>query len=616
MTLKEKEAGINTESLKKTSENREELRQNPIDPTSGSCFVTRPILEAFLQGGSDMMIMKFHKLIQSRLLWLLFLGVLIMTFVGWGVAVNLGGDPAMERLEQPVGIVDGKEITFLKFDITRRLLANKMQQNIPDEILEEMAFTHLAMVAHAGKMGIDIPEEFARQQFALIFANESGEIDQAALENFRAGLRGSFMTENDYIRFIQEELMIQTLQNAFAASILIPEFDVDRWAGTQTDSYSIQFAPITNNVLEEDVVVSDEQLQSFFEENRERFRLPEERAARFIKVETEDFADQVEEVTESDVLDMYMSNPELYVRSVEKEAEEEGEEPTTVQETIPLDEVREQIKTEIRQERARKAAEEVAMSYAVRMTPRRGRSGMPMETFAESENLEMKTTGPFAQWGSPENLEDSFAFKQAVFDLDLSDIGKLGGPVEVGNDFVVVELVEIIPPRLPELEEVKERAVDSAQAFYTRKAIEARAEVIVENIRSGLDAGKSFEDLVKENNLNIVSPPSFELQSFNPNQSMLSAEMVQEVTSAEVGDVVGPTSSRFGIFVSYLAGRTPNPESAAELSPQIRQMLSQQLYFPEVFERFRKMEIEPLIEKMEEESGALDEDMTESEDAA
>jgi len=563
-----------------------------------------------------MMIMKFHKLIQSRLLWLVFLGVLIMSFVGWGVASNTGTDPAIARLERTVVKIDGKDVSFLKFDTTRRLLANQAGQKISDEMLEEMANTHLAMVAYAENIGIQVPEEFASQQFASIFANEEGGVDEDLLENFRTSLRGSYITEADYIRFIQEELISQQLQRTLASSVLVSGFEVDRWAGTQTDSFTVQFAAITAEILESEIIVTDQQLQSFFEENINRFRLPEQRVANFIVIKAVDFMDAVGDIPESEILDAYMASPELYVRSVEQEATEEGGEPTTLQESIPLDEVRDQISTNLKLEKARKNAGATALTHAVKVTPRRGRTGMPLVALAESEGLELQTTGAFSQWETIENLPEGSAVKEAIFKLELNDLGKRAGPIEAGDDFVVVELTEIIIPRLPELDEVKDRVQGSAEAFYTREAVAAKAADVVESIRTTISAEKSFEDLLTENGLSVVSPPPFDLRSLNPNRPVLPPELIQEISSAQTGDVVGPTSSRFGgLFVSYLASRAPNLEAAAELTPQVRQMLAQQLYLPEVFERFRELRILPLIEKIETEAVEVDEE-TDVEEAA
>lgn len=549
-----------------------------------------------------MMIMRFHKLIQSKLLWLIFLGILITTFVGWGVTNKAGSNPQAERLNRTVAKVDGHDISFLRLDATRRLIANQSRQQIPEEQLTDMALNHLAMVSYAEKAGLGVPEELARQQFASMFVGEDGTIDETALDNFRQGIRGSYLTETDYIRFIQEGIILQNLQRMLASYILVPEFDVDLWASSQTDSYTVQFAALGPDILEEDVEVSEEQLNTFFEENRARFQLPEKRIVRFLAISQDDFMDQVGEISNSEALDTYMESPELYVRSVTQPAEEEGGEETTVQEAIPFDEVKEQITTTLLTEKARKLAEETAMSYAVRMTPRRGRPGKDLESLAEEAGVEVQTTEAFSMRDPIAGIPDAAAFKETAFKLDESELGKRGGPVEAGETFVVMELVEVIPPRLADLDDVKENVEASAQAYYTREAVKDKAADVVESIRSDVEAGTSFEEALTTFNLNPVSPPAFELRNMDPNRPTLPPELLQEVTSAEVGDVLGPTDSRFGIsFVSSLLSRTPNPEEAAELTPDVRNMLSSQLHFPEIYARFNELKIEPLIKKVESE---------------
>lgn len=546
------------------------------------------------------MIMRFHKLIQSKLLWLFFLGILITTFVGWGVASNAGDNQNLSRLKQPVATVAGEEISFLQFDVTRRLLANQSRQDIPEDQLEDLTLTHLAMVAYAESIGIDVPESFARQRFAMMFADENGTIDETARENFRQGLRGSHITESDYIRFVQEDMIIQNLQRMLASYILVPGFDVERWASSQTDSYTVQYAVMTPDLLTEEIEVSNEQLQTYFNENQARFTLPEERIARYVLIKTDALQDQIDPTTEAEALSYYQSRPELYVKTVTVPATEEGAEDVTRQEPIPFEEVKTEILETLRFEKAAKLAEDTAMGYAVQMTSRRGRAGKSLDSIAQAAGLEVQTTEAFSAWAPLKSLEDAAAFKQAVFKMDMTDYGRVGGPVAVGEDFTVMELVEIIAPRLPELSEVEERVRGAAQMALSREALKVKAEEVVAEIRQKVDAENSFEALAKTYDLNVVSPPPIEMRNLNPNRPMLPAELLQEIGAAKAGDIVGPVDTRFGaLFVGYLAERSPNPEAAAEITPQVRNMLSSQLYFPELFNRFRELEIEPLIQKVE-----------------
>ncbi|MEX2607398.1 MAG: SurA N-terminal domain-containing protein [Kiritimatiellia bacterium] len=549
-----------------------------------------------------MMIMRFHKLIQSRLLWLVFLGVLVFSFVGWGVATS-GNDQMTARLDQSVGKVAGKDVTFLRFDTTRRMLANQAGQQITADALDDMTFTHLAMVAYTEKMGIEIPESFAKQQFAQLFLTESGELDEESLANFRQSLRGGRITENDYIRFIREELLLRELQRSLASSVLLPGFDVDRWAGSQTDSFTLEYAAIGPDVLDGDIEVTDGQVEAFFAENRERFQLPEERSIRFLSVDIASFSDQVLPITKEQALAHYQSEPETYVRSVEQPAESEEEETVTVQEPVPFEDVKADIQKSLHEVKVRNLAEETAMSYAVKLIPRRGRSGMSMEDLAETESLTLQSAGPFSRWAPVPDLPEASALKEEVFKLELEAPGNLGGPIEAGDAFIVLELVEIIPPRLPELDEVRDRVKNAAIQHHTRLAISEKADDIGEAVRAAMTGETSFTEAAKPLGLNVVTPPAFELRNLNPNRPMIPPELVEKASSTLPGDVIGPVETRFGGWmIGYLADRTPNPEQAAELTPQLKQMLQSQLHFPEIFARFRELKIQPLIQKREPET--------------
>ncbi|WFB35733.1 peptidyl-prolyl cis-trans isomerase [Kiritimatiellota bacterium B12222] len=544
-----------------------------------------------------MMIMRFHKLIQSRLLWLLFLGILIMTFVGWGVASSIGGDPALARLEQPVVIIDGKDVTFIKYDTTRRLLMQEYQQQMTEAQLEELTFNHLAMVAYAEKNGVDVPIEFAREQYKANFQTE------AQLEEFRKSMRNSHMGEADYIRFIQEQLMIQSLQRMLASNVIVPAFDVERWAGTETDTYTIQYTTVTPQVLTDEVVVTDEIAESFFNENKERFMLPEERKIRYLTVSSENYTDLIKDLDDTDALAYYNSRPELYVRSVKQPASEAGAPETTLQEPIPFTEVKEQILENLKMEQAKQLAEDTAMSYAVRMTPRRGKPGQSLDEIASEAGLEVKESPAFSLYGPLADFENPMAIKQAAFKLDMSEYGKLGGPVTSGDNFIVIELSEIIAPRLPEFSEVRNQVNTGANMMLTIEALALKAEEIAAEIKADVKAGGDFETLVKKYDLSVISPAPYEMRNVDPRNPRIPLQLIQQISGVQTGDVVGPIETNFGTpVIGYLKARSPQPEQAAELTPQVRQMLSSRIYYPEVFASFLEKEIEPMIQTIEPEN--------------
>jgi len=546
-----------------------------------------------------MLIMRFHKLIQSKLVWILFISIIVISFVALQVASDSAPDPAAARLERPVARIDGQDVSFLELDVTRRLISMQSRQRMNPELLEEVALNHLAMVRYAESLGMTVEEDFAARQFALNFTNEEGQIDEEALNRFRQNIRGTQLSESDYIEFIRQQIIVDQLRRVLSGAVLVPEFDVERWAGLQTDEFVVEYAPLGPEILTDPVEVTEEQISDYFQENAEQFTLPEERVVRYIEVSAESMRDTIEAPTPEEAEAVYTSQPENYTKTVEVPAEEDGAEPTT--ETVPLsfEEVQEDILSELTQERALEAAETTAMNLAIRMTPRRGRSAEGFEAVAQDAGLEITTTEPFSRRTPLTGPANSPAFKQEASTLDMSEFGQRAGPVQVGDRFVIMELVEIIPPRVPELDEVKERVKQVVTNQERQEALAAQAEVVIEQLREATESGTPFAEAAKEKDLNVLTSDPVSLMTLDPRRSMIPNALIRELPAHEPGDVIGPVQSRFGgFFVASIQTRTPQPVAREEAVPEVRQMLAGQIQFQGMFNRFQEEIIQPMIEKL------------------
>jgi hypothetical protein len=541
--------------------------------------------------------MRFHKLIQSKVVWIIFLSIIVVSFVALQVASDSTPDPAAARLKQPVARINGKEVSFLELDITRRLIGLQTRNRMNPEMLDDLALNHLAMVEYAQSLGISVETEFAASQFALNFTNEEGELDESALNRFRQNIRGTQISEPDYIEFIRQQIVVDQLRNVLAGSILVPEFEVDRWASLQTDEFVLAYSPLGPEILTGEIEVSDEEVEAFFEENSERFMLPEERIVRYITVTTDSFADQIDPPTQEEAREAYLSEPEAYLRTVESQ-DEDGTESTQT-EPIPFEEVRDQILAELTAERALEAAESAAMSLAIRMTPRRGRSAEAFDAVAEDAGLEITTTEPFSQRTPLEGAANTRPFKQAAFELDFSEFGQRAGPVQVGEEFVIMELVEVLPPRIPSLEEVAERVTQAAIQQKRREALTTQVDVVAENIRKAVNEGRSFEEAAREQELNVLTSDPVSLMTLDPRTSMIPNALIRELPAHQAGDVIGPVQSQFGgFFLASVLERSPRPEAKEEARAETRQMLTSQVHFQGMFNRFQEEVIQPMIEML------------------
>ena len=107
-----------------------------------------------------MMITKFHKLIQNKLLWIAFLIVVVFSFVIWGTAMPNASEMAAAN---DAGTLDGESVPYPEYQKARfntylaLVLMTGRAINITPELEEElhtMAWQRLVSLREANKLGL------------------------------------------------------------------------------------------------------------------------------------------------------------------------------------------------------------------------------------------------------------------------------------------------------------------------------------------------------------------------------------------------------------------------------------------------------------------------------
>ncbi len=128
-----------------------------------------------------MLITKFHRLIQSKILWLLFLVIIVFSFVIWGTQMPTTED----RAANDAGKLNGEAIAFDQFQEARFhtylsvVLMSGRQINITpevDEQLTDMAWQRIASLQEAEKLGLTTSdEEVIKAIQSLEFLQSNGQ---------------------------------------------------------------------------------------------------------------------------------------------------------------------------------------------------------------------------------------------------------------------------------------------------------------------------------------------------------------------------------------------------------------------------------------------------------
>ncbi|MCH8526739.1 MAG: peptidylprolyl isomerase [Kiritimatiellae bacterium] len=542
--------------------------------------------------------MRFHKLIQSRLMWLTFLGVVVISFVFMDFASS-GGDAGVSRqLRQPVAHINGEPLRFLEFDIARRQIEQSLNQPVDREQLDELVFSRFARLAKAKQLGIRVPRAVAENDLRQSIAQGAAE-DPEFMERFRTYLRSQNMTESQLIDYTREELILEELQKILSAFAMIAPFDAERWAAMQTDEFALAVLEITGDALPEPEAADEDTLRAYFDENTADFEIPELRRIRFLTLNLSDFERGGDALTEAQAREQYEANPSRFDRQTPVMTEEGGFE--LKREPREFEEVKDEIIANHKSQQARRRANDEAMGLSVRLTPRRGRPAPEMADVANDLGLSVTESDFFDRNGTLPNLPGSSALVRAAFELDLTPVGRTSQPVPGREKVFIVQLIEIEEPRIPDFDEVREEVAQQWTQEQGHQKLLDFAASVRETLQAGLDAGQSIAEAARDlEGVELTDPPPFQRMNLNPNMPSVPFALAETLIGHTTGDLIGPVEdTRFGgVYLGYVLSREPREEDAADMMPGLENELAIHLQFQGIAEAFEESVLQPMIRRV------------------
>jgi hypothetical protein len=318
----------------------------------------------------------------------------------------------------------------------------------------------------------------------------------------------------------------------------------------------------------------------------------------YVRFHPQAFLSEIKPVTEEDALLRYEQSPESYVREVAAPDAEGAETSATQTEQIPFEEAKAGIISTIQNERAKKKAQNAATDFAIQLMPSRRTAAKEINAFAAELNLTVQSVGPFSFGDMVPGVQNPFTFAREVFKLGTDELERVSNPIEMGGDIVVLFLKEIVPARIPEMEEVTDQVTNRVTVQKTQEAVEALAEELTTQVQDAVASGTSFADAVTALSLTPEVPFSFQNKDFNQRMPTFPPVLARDIGTRQVGDVYGPVTGRAGdVMIGYVTARIPKPADTAEILTTVKDQIASRVQFPAFAQRFDEQVIEPRIVK-------------------
>ena len=531
-----------------------------------------------------MMISKFHKLIQSRLLWGTFLVVIVFSFVIWGMVWPSDLDQAEQA--NAAGSLDGAPVShgefraaYLNTYLARALTLGREIQSTPesDAILRQLSWQRLATLREANQMGIAATDDEVRGAIRANFAETNGVFDPARYQAFLQNLiRPLGFSTAQFEQYLREEIQIQKMASLIGRQAQVTPLEIRRTFDTLLDTFAVEYVFVGPADVEQDVKVADADVRGLFDEDPAAFTIPEQREISYAAFPVADYLDETLEISDEDVQDYYELRIEDYTTT---ETDTNGQPREVV---ADLDAVRAGIVAALRRQAALEQADAAAAELAFRAIPDRDGTVPEFAAEADKAGRPAQKLAPFARFSVP--LEDGgAAVAAAAFELEPNAYDRVSAPIAGTDHVYVLYLEKIHEPRVPAFEEVADQVREVARQKAEAAALAARGTAIQEAAAAGLADGKTFKQAVAATGVAVQTTEPFTGLSGSSATNEVVQTLVQAVVSYNPGEVTDPVPHADGLVVAYVKARTAADPATfdsyqAEIAAAIRNRRGQGLF--------------------------------------
>jgi len=526
-----------------------------------------------------MIISKFHRLIESRLLWAVFLVVIVFSFVIWGTSMpgarRSGADVSPGRLEgKPV---DAEEFrNAWQNEYVRLVLmvgrAPAVDQRM-EEYLTQRAWRRLVSLREARRLGFNVGDEEVIAYIRSIPAFQNrGQFDVGRYQMFVRQALGPMGYSQTFLEeHIREELTLEKLRRMIEAATLVSPTDVELAMARLTDLLTIEYAVLPRSLVESELQPALDDARAFLEANPERYRLPPRVAVRAVFFPLDAYLERVPPIPEKELENFY--DEHLSEFQTEAPAEGEGDEGERRRITLPLEAVRSDIEARLRRQAALQLALEDADAFWRRIAPFVTEHPLTFDEAARLLQLEIRSFGPFAETEPVAGFPPGSDFHRAAFSLRDNPDESFSHPIAAEDGYYILSLSERFPSRLPTFEEVADRVVNDLREKMIADALDACARQLAAAVREGTP----LKELAEARGLAYEAPQSFSYMG--PRPDLAEAEqMLDAAFAAKDGDMLEPI--RIGterVILARLIERRPGEaDRIASLRPTVAESLRRQ----------------------------------------
>ncbi|MGB5454619.1 MAG: SurA N-terminal domain-containing protein [Gammaproteobacteria bacterium] len=284
--------------------------------------------------------------------WLGALVIVLITipFAFWGIESYLGTGN-----KQFAAVVNGEEIPVFQFENAySNQLARLNQQfggKVPysNEQIKKLVLDQLvdALVLEENSYasGYRVSDTNLKQNIATLFSR-NGAFDRDFFENVIAS---NNMTVSQYESRLRNELRVIQKQNAVVSSAILTDAEVALLAALQQQERDIRWIRFDVDSQSDDIVITDQDIEDFYNSNIDRFMTPERVSVEYVEVTNDDLANSIS-IDEAQLAGMYDDYKRTVLKKEERKARHillqtgSSEEKSTAAVTARIEELQQKLR--------------------------------------------------------------------------------------------------------------------------------------------------------------------------------------------------------------------------------------------------------------------------------
>jgi hypothetical protein len=492
-------------------------------------------------------------------LWIVIITVIIISFVIFFTpeGPQFGG----RRPDKAIfGSIDGKPISQEEFlsGLEEARLSHFMRSggrewpdNDDTEALERDAVFRVFLKQKVKELDIHTSDEAV----VRLVRERLGNYPLA--EFGRTHLAPNGLTVQDFERFMRQESALQQLINTagVTAKLLNPK-EAEILYQTENEQALTEVALFSASNHIDKVTVNPAEVGRFFTNRMALYRVPERTRVTYVEFPATNFLAEA---------DKHIAGITNFDAQVENYYYEKGTNSFLGTNGLPLSlaDAKQKIKEELRHQSAMIEARRKANLFGTALMEQPQADTLAtFEKFAAAQGQQVKVTEPFDRMTG---LDTNFPaeFRQKALTLN-TNAAVVFNPIIGENALYVIALHSRVPSEMPSFDKIQDKVNTDYRQQQALELARKAATNFYATVTNALPQKKSFADAAREQNVTLITPPSFSpsTSSLTNLDSRLNLRMLQQFAfELKPGEVSQILPSAEGAMLVHLRERKPVDEA-------------------------------------------------------